>query len=263
MKINAYAKINLSLAITGLREDGYHTLHTVMQQVSLHDVLTVERAEALTFACSEPSLNGQNNLCVKAAKAFFSAARVCGGADIFLQKQIPTGAGLGGGSADAAAVLQALNTLYGNPFSRQDLLALGATLGADVPFCLHGGKCLCTGIGEILTPLERGEPLQLVIAKGQSGLSTPEMYRRMDAAKDTWSSSRRRGYFNDFQAVAESVLPDISLLRHRLLASGAEFAMMTGSGSAVFGIFPDMTLASSCAESLQREGFFSQVCVTL
>lgn len=263
MTINAYAKINLSLALTGVREDGYHTLHTVMQTVSLYDVLEVEKADSIEFACSLASLNGENNLCVKAAKAFFAAAGCSGGARIILEKHIPTGAGLGGGSADAAAVLLALNDLYGTPLSMEELLALGATLGADVPFCLHGGKCLCTGIGEILTPLPPGAPLTLVIAKGKDGLSTPEMYRRMDAVRDTWSDPAREGYFNDFQAVAEAVLPDVAHLRRRLTELGAEVSMMTGSGSAVFGIFAEATSAELCAEVLRSEGFFASLCVTL
>jgi 4-diphosphocytidyl-2-C-methyl-D-erythritol kinase len=263
MIIKAYAKINLSLALTGIREDGYHTIHTVMQTVSLHDVLTVERAETIAFCCNVPSLSGENNLCVKAARKFFATTGIAGGATIELQKNIPTGAGLGGGSADAAAVLTALNELYGTPLSMEELLALGTTLGADVPFCIHGGKCLCTGIGEVLTPLESGEPVYLVIAKGKDGLSTPEMYRRMDAVRETWSSPDRQGYYNDFQAVAESVLPDVAHLRHRLADLGAEYAMMTGSGSAVFGIYANEAAAQSSAEILQEEGFFASSCVTL
>ena len=263
MTVNAYAKINLSLALTGVREDGYHTLHTVMQRVSLHDVLTVEKADTIVFTCDLPALAGENNLCVKAARKFFSATGLAGGARIQLQKNIPTGAGLGGGSADAAAVLTALNDLYGSPLSMEELLALGVSLGADVPFCIHGGKCLCTGIGEVLTPMESGASLHLVIAKGKDGLSTPEMYRRMDRVRDTWSSPERQGYYNDFQAVAESLLPDVAYLRTRLSELGAGVAMMTGSGSAVFGIFECEAAAASCAEKLKQEGFFASSCVTL
>lgn len=263
MKIEAYAKINLSLAVTGVREDGYHTLHTVMQTVSLHDELTVECAGELSFSCSEPLLAGENNLCVKAARAFFCETGIAGGARIRLQKKIPTGAGLGGGSADAAAVLRALNVLYGNPLSLQALLALGAKLGADVPFCIRGGKCLCTGIGEVLTPLPAGERLHLVIAKGESGLSTPEMYRRMDEVRDAWSPASREGFFNDFEPVAECVLADISVLKKKLTVLGASVSMMSGSGSAVFGIFETEEKANAAAEALHGEGFFAESCTTV
>ncbi len=262
MNIKAYAKINLSLALTGVREDGYHTLHSVMQTVSLCDMLSVELAKTTVFTCSEPSLAGDKNLCVKAANAFFANTGLQGGARIHLDKHIPTGAGLGGGSADAAAVLRALNELHGEPLTTEQLLALSATIGADVPFCLQGGKCLCRGIGEVLTPMPT-EPLYLVIAKGADGLSTPDMYRRMDAVRDTWSSPDRTGYFNDFEPAAEAVLPDVSYLKHRLKALGATVSMMSGSGSAVFGIFETEQQTKKAAATLAAEGFFAEACTTV
>ncbi len=263
MKRKAFAKINLTLAITGIREDGYHTLHTVMQQVSLHDLLTVEQAEALTFTCTDETLLGEKNLCVKGAKAFFARTGIAGGAAIHLEKSLPMGAGMGGGSADCAAVLHALNELYGAPLSEEELLALGANLGADVPFCLKGGKCLCTGIGEVLTPLHGGDTLYLVVAKGKESLSTPEMYRRADQAKAHWSNPAREGFYNDFEPVAEAVLPEITYLKNRLLDLGATFAMMTGSGSAVFGIFRTEEATCPAAEALRNEGFYASSCHTL
>lgn len=263
MNIKAYAKINLSLALTGVREDGYHMLHSVMQTVSLCDTLWVELAETIEFTCSEPSLAGDKNLCVRAANAFYREAGLQCGARIHLDKHIPTGAGLGGGSADAAAVLRALNVLHGKPLTETSLLALGAALGADVPFCLHGGKCLCTGIGEILTPLPAEETLYLMIAKGTDGLSTPDMYRRMDAVRDTWSSADRAGYFNDFEPVAESVLPDISYLKRRLNELGATVSMMSGSGSAVFGIFDTEQQTKKAAQAIAAEGYFAESCTTV
>lgn len=263
MKIYAYAKINLSLALTGVRADGYHTLHSVMQTVSLCDTLWIELAEKTEFTCSVPSLSGDKNLCVKAANAFYRETKLQGGARIHLEKHIPTGAGLGGGSADAAAVLRALNELHGNQLATEQLLALGATLGADVPFCLHGGKCLCTGIGEVLTPLATDQTLFLVIAKGADGLSTPDMYRRMDAVRDTWSTAERTGYFNDFEPVAEAVLPDIAYLKKRLAELGATVSMMSGSGSAVFGVFETEEQTKKVAGTLAAEGFFAENCTTV
>lgn len=263
MEVKAYAKINLSLAVTGVREDGYHTLRTVMQTVSLCDVLSMERAEGLTFTCDSFALAGEDNLCVKAAKAFFGVARVRGGAKIDLRKKIPTGAGLGGGSADAAAVLKTLNELYGRPLTTAQLLRLGATLGADVPFCLHGGKCICTGIGEILEPVSGGEKLELVIAKGANGLSTPDMYRRLDERRELRSAPDREGYFNDFEPIAEELLADVGILKRKLKELGAHHAMMTGSGSAVFGIFDSSARSEFAAGALRTAGWFAEPCTTV
>ena len=258
----AYAKINLSLSVTGRRVDGMHTLRTVMQTVSLCDTVEVQKADTLTFTCSEPSLAGEDNLCVKAATAFLAAAGLTGGASIHLEKQVPTGAGLGGGSADAAAVLRLLNRLYDFPLQEGTLFSLGAKLGADVPFCLYGGKCLCTGIGEELSPLPDGEERALVIAKGQGSLSTAEMYRRLDASGFT--AGFDSGEENDFEPVAIELLPEIGELRRALTALGGEEARMTGSGSALFAFFPSMREAETAAETLRQErGCFAFACRTV
>lgn len=258
----AYAKINLSLSVTGRRVDGMHTLCTVMQTVSLCDTVEVQKADTLTFTCSEPSLAGEDNLCVKAATAFFAAAGLTGGASIRLEKHVPTGAGLGGGSADAAAVLRLLNRLYDFPLQEETLFSLGAKLGADVPFCLYGGKCLCTGIGEELSPLPDGEEHVLVIAKGQGSLSTAEMYRRLDASGFTAGFGSGEG--NDFEPVAIELLPEIGELRRALTALGGEEARMTGSGSALFAFFPSLQKAEIAAETLRRErNCFAVACRTV
>lgn len=240
LRASAYAKINLSLSVTGVRPDGMHTLRTVMQTVSLCDTVEVQKADELTFTCSEPTLAGEDNLCVKAAKAFFAAletrlaAGLMEGAAIHLEKHIPTGAGLGGGSSDAAAVLRLLNRLYGFPLREEVLFSLAVKLGADVPFCLYGGRCLCTGIGEELSPLPDEKERVLVIAKGEGSLSTAEMYRRLDA------HSGIPGAENDFEPVAIELLPEIGVLKRALTRLGGKEARMTGSGSALFAFFPSM-----------------------
>ena len=246
LRVPAYAKINLSLAVTGVREDGMHTLRTVMQTISLCDTVEVQRAETLTFTCSEPSLAGEDNLCVKAAKAFYGATGLAEGASIRLEKKIPTGAGLGGGSSDAATVLRLLNRLYGFPLSEDALFSLAAKLGADVPFCLYGGKCLCTGVGDVLSPLPDDEERALVIAKGPGSLSTAEMYRRLDAhgvpsgVPSGVSSGVPSGAENEFEPVAIELLPEIGDLKRALTDLGGTGAQMTGSGSALFAFFPSM-----------------------
>lgn len=251
LRANAYAKINLSLAVTGVREDGMHTLRTVMQTISLCDTVEVQKADTLTFTCSEPSLAGEDNLCVKAAKAFFAAAGLTEGASIRLEKKIPTGAGLGGGSADAAAVLRLLNRLYDFPLREEAMFSLAVKLGADVPFCLYGGKCLCTGIGEVLSPLPDEEERVLVIAKGPESLSTAEMYRRLDAFGTV------SGVENDFEPVAIELLPEIGNLKRVLTNHGGKDARMTGSGSALFAFFPSMEEAVTVALAMH----LSQRCI--
>lgn len=261
LRAPAYAKINVFLDVTGVREDGMHTLATVMQTVSLCDTVEVQKSDTLTFACSEPSLAGEDNLCVKAAKAFFAAAELTGGASIRLEKKIPTGAGLGGGSADAAAVLRLLNRLYDFPLQEEALFPLAAKLGADVPFCLYGGNCVCIGIGEVLDPIPDRKWRALVIAKGQGSLSTAEMYRRLDAR-----GSRRNDTSspNVFEPVAIELLPEIGELKQALKALGGRKACMTGSGSALFAFFPSMRKAELAAETLRRErNCFAVACKTV
>ena len=262
MKRNAYAKINTYLHITGRRPDGYHTLDTVMQSVSLHDTVSYRRTRTpLCFGCSDKALENEKNLCYKAANAFFEAVGLPASGRLFLTKRVPYGAGMGGGSSDGAATLRLLNDAFGGPLSEEELHALASSLGADVAFCLHGGKAVCKGIGEILEPLPDGEPLLLVIAKGEGGLSTPEMYRLFDERLAAGKTDGRA--VNDFQPIAEERLPEISLLREELLAAGAESSLMTGSGSAVFGVFSDDKKARLCAAKLRKKGFFAKVCTTI
>ncbi len=260
MKTSAFAKINLSLAVTGVRSDGYHTLRTVMQSISLCDTVDVTPATTLHFSCSDPALDCESNLCVRAYRAFYAAVGTEEGASIHLEKRIPTGAGLGGGSADAAAVLRLLNVLCDTPLTERQLFAVAEGLGADVPFCLHGGKCLCTGIGEKLSPLPEEEPLFLVVAKGKTGLSTPEMYRRLDERRKRVAEEL---FLNAFEPVAMEVLADIGMLKQRLLILGASEARMTGSGSAVFGIFHTSETAEQSAAILRQEGYFAASCRTI
>lgn len=247
LRAPAYAKINLSLAVTGVRPDGMHTLRTVMQTISLCDLVEMQKADTLTFTCSEPSLAGEDNLCVRAAKAFFAAAGLAEGAFIRLEKKIPTGAGLGGGSADAATVLRLLNRLYDFPLPEEALFSLGERLGADVPFCLYGGKCLCTGIGEVLSPLPDEGEAALVVAKGKRSLSTAEMYRRLDSR----GAAGKKNELNDFEPIAAELLPEIGDLKRVLTKIGGKGARMTGSGSAVFAFFPSFDEAYTCAIAVQ------------
>ena len=163
LKIKAAAKINLSLSVTGRREDGYHNIDTVMQSVSLYDVLTVIKADKITVECGE--MSGEKNIAFKAARLFFEHIETDGGAFIQIEKNIPEEAGLGGGSADAAAVLAGLDRIYNTGLSYETLKALAVRLGADVPFMLRGGTARATGIGEVLEPLPALWDCFFIIAK--------------------------------------------------------------------------------------------------
>lgn len=261
MTRNAYAKLNLRLNVTGRRADGYHTVDTVMRSVSLCDAVSWEPGgDALRFSCSDRELEKDDNLCVRAADAFFRACGLPASGLLTLTKRIPCGAGLGGGSADAACVLRLLNDACGEKLSDGELYSLAAGLGADVPFCLHGGLARCGGIGERVAELpDDGEGI-FVVAQGKERLSTAEMYRLLDGSFASGAEQTGDGYYNAFQPVAEALLPGIGALRRRLLSFGAEHALLTGSGSAVFGVFPEEKRASVCAESLRSEGLFAEVC---
>ena len=257
MNERAYAKINRFLHITGKRADGYHTLRSVMQTVTLFDELTYvpagEKEEGFRFSCSDVRLETEENLCVAAARAFFGRTGIVPSGHLYLEKHIPCGAGLGGGSADAAAVLRLLQRRFGNPLRKDELHAAAAELGADVPFCLYGGKALCEGIGEVLTPLPDGKEETVVLVRGHEGLSTAEMYRRLDRCP--FACAQDAGDVgNDFEQVAFEMLPEIRKLRDLLLHEGASEAMMSGSGSAVFGIFSTREAGHLAADRLRRRG---------
>jgi 4-diphosphocytidyl-2-C-methyl-D-erythritol kinase len=177
----ARAKINWSLLMEGLREDGYHLLDTVMQRVSLFDEIVMTPATEWSVQCSNARLPANDkNTALLAAKAYAKAAGLTDAYHIYITKNIPVGAGLGGGSADAAAVLIALNERYG-ALTREELLALGLSIGADVPFCLTGGCARCTGVGEVMEPVQPAGEYHLVIAGCGSSLNTARVFRRYDA----------------------------------------------------------------------------------
>ncbi len=270
----AYAKINLFLSVGAKRADGYHDIESIFHRISLHDDLKITKSgdSGIVFTCSDPSLPcGETNLAVRAALLFFERWGQSFGVTIHLEKHIPSQAGLGGGSADAAAVLCGLNTLAGEPFSKSELAAMGATLGADVPFCVLGGCMVAKGIGELLTQHDVLPPLPLVVAKGDIGISTKDAYAALDARGvlacrscqamlDAIASGDisdvAKLLQNDFETVTDVHLP----LKSALAEAGAIGTLMSGSGSAVFGIFATDNEAISCAENLRKHGYFAEVC---
>ena len=267
----AYAKINISLDVTSRRPDGFHEMLMVMQTVSLCDELTLtpggEGVRARSNLRYVP--NDERNLAVRAALRYFEAVpSAAQGLEISMRKQIPVGAGMGGGSSDAAGVLRALNRLSGEALSREALTELAASVGSDVAFCLRGGTMLATGRGEVLQSLPDMPPCRFVIVKPAFSISTPELFRSLDRtpprvrpdtaailaaleARDLPVLCRRM--YNVFEDVDDRRMRSIRQIKGELLDGGALGAVMTGTGSAVFGVFDDAQAAEACCGRLKKE----------
>jgi len=276
IRLKAYAKINFCLDIIGTRDDGYHLIESVMQSIDLHDIVTVKRRKDgdIRVVCRNMDLPEKSNTAYKAAEVFFKKANLkcSAGATIEIKKQIPSQAGLGGGSADAAAVLVALNRLYKTNFSEEELCNLGAKVGADVPFCVCGGTRLARGIGEILTRLADCHDCYIVVVKGKDGVSTKQAYEDYDSATDLVKlrldkviEALSRG---DFEALKGKLInvfqqttrvKEISEIVEKLKKMGAVEAAMTGSGSAVFGIFTECENTEKCAQQMKKNYPFACV----
>lgn len=272
LSVKANAKINLTLNITGRLPNGYHTLRSIMQSISLHDVVTVEKTSSaeIEVICGGGIPSGEQNIAYKAAREFFSFADIANkGVKITIEKHIPSEAGLGGGSADAAAVIYCLDKLFDCKLSQKALCEIGASVGADVPFCIMGGTALCEGIGEVITPLSPLECECVLIAKGKLGVSTKEAYAKIDSAEiknSPWEVSDFSGGFenwaklcsNDFEAVSGN--SEVEAIISEMKNSGAALSRMSGSGSAVFGLFSESKNAESCQKRLSGLGFFAEIC---
>ena len=269
MTFRAPAKINLFLRITGRRADGYHTLYSLMCPVSLYDTLTFDFGMSeLSVSCSHPDVpQDATNLAVIAARRFFEAAfdgrlPPSGGVHIHIRKRIPVGAGLGGGSSDAAAVLESLNRYYAAPLSVSTLMRVGARVGADVPFFLLGGPALASGIGDRLVSFPHLPFWTVLLVYPNVAVSTAWVYKNLNLrlTKDKKKLSRFHfdGRFfsvpehlvNDLEPVTERAFPVIKEIKRLLLAHGAAGAMMSGSGSTVFGLFTDAKRADSAHSAL-------------
>lgn len=267
IRIAAHAKINLTLAVLGRRADGYHELDTIMHAISLADTVEIEKADGLSLVVEAGTAPlGQENLMMRAAAWFFSETGIAGGAVMRLWKRIPQEAGLGGGSADAAAVLRGLNCLYGNPFPLAELARRAAVIGADVPFCVMGGAARCRGIGEILTPLSAWEGLPLLIVRPAVSVSTRAAYTALDesgsarenktdaaekALREKSFSALAAAFSNDFESALFPTNPALAKASAELKAFGFP-TMMTGSGSAFFVLTPAEKREAVRGEILQR-----------
>lgn len=279
MRIEARAKINWSLDIVGQRPDGYHLMDMLMQPVTLHDVVTIEPADALTLQTGGWPLlpPTEDHLALRAARALQKHTGCTRGAAIHVEKRIPVGAGMGGGSADAAAVLHGLNEMWALNLSQAELEAIGLTLGADVPFCLRGGLTRTTGVGEIMEPLPCSCDWPLVVIQPCEGLSTGAVFkayhRQAEVIRPATQDAARAladgdlpllaaSLGNVLQPVSEAMRPAIAEAIAALRQQGAAIALMTGSGSAVFGVFDADEAARAAYDALRPRWESTFLCRT-
>lgn len=263
----APAKLNLALDVVGLLPNGYHDLDMVMQTITLYERLTLRRAEEvqLHLPGSWVPVN-EKNTAVKAARAFFRYTGLAGGVDMEIEKHIPVRAGMAGGSADAAGVLVGLNALYEARLSTSELCALGAGIGADVPFALMGGTCRVQGVGDFLKALPPCPPCWFVIAMPSVGVSTPEAFARYDQMGSplhpdlaVQEAAIRAGDLAALCAAAGNALEHCSgaketpHIRAILDEQGALASLMTGSGAAVFGVFDREAKAQAARAALRQQ----------
>lgn len=252
----SYAKINLTLDVLGKRDNGYHDVEMIMQTVSLFDLVIVDKtAGGITVNTNLKYLpTNERNIAYKAAKLFFEKTGIGGGARVIIHKNIPVAAGLAGGSGNGAAVLCALNLLFNAGLSVDELCAMGAQLGADVPYCIIGSTQLATGIGEILTPLPHMKKTTVLIVKPPINVSTGSVYERIDSApiekrpetkkiidgiREGNTAVVAENLCNVMESVTETMYPEIGGIKKKMLLNGAIGAVMSGSGPSVFGIFDD------------------------
>ena len=279
----AYAKINLYLDVTGRREDGFHDILSVMHSVSLCDVITVsaERSDdtLVSITSNNQSLPlNEDNIVYRAAKEYLDYFNLKARVEIRIDKNIPIGAGLGGGSSDAAATLRAINKIFKCGYGI-DLINICKKLGSDVSFCLFGGLYLCSGRGEELYKLESSIMSNYVVAIGDCRVSTPKAYAELDKKYNNFVNYNPKDvslvYHNmivDLETNGETAIPlynifenvianvEVNKIKENMIKSGADYVLMSGSGPSVFGKFLDYNMAQKACQILSDAGFTAFVC---
>lgn len=274
-RVSSFAKVNLGLEVLGSREDGYHELRTLFQTIALHDDLSLRPAREVTVRCDHAGVpTDASNLAARAALALRRFARLDHGVEITIEKRIPVGGGLGGGSSNAAATLLALDRMWRLGLGRAGLLPLARRLGADVPFFLFGGTALGLARGDEVYPLHRQLSGHLVLVDPGRPISTAAVFSRLDArltprensnnifrfvSSDLGGSSAWRVLTNDLESAALEEAPDLKhqvrRIRGFLVRDGALLASLSGSGSSYFGLFDDAERARRAQEALRGAGF--------
>ena len=255
ININSYAKVNIGLKILNKRSDGYHNISTVFQEIDLFDSITISKSDGpLKFSSNVEWLqNDQNNLCVIAYNYIKNIYKI-GGANIVLKKNISRGSGLGSGSSNAAATMKGLREIYNLEVADSELIKIGSKIGADVPFFINGSTQVGEGIGEKLTSISSSMDAQYLIVTPDIPIDTKWAYSQYKNNLDNCSSPTKfsdsfRGktinldtlkfFENDFESVVFPTYPEIGAIKNKLIALGAKFASLSGSGSTVYGIFDD------------------------
>lgn len=264
MKLKANAKINLTLDVIGKRDDGYHLIDSVFQSVSLCDEISLEKCDNITVRCSDNTICDNSNIAYKAAQKFFEYANISGGAQIVIKKHIPLASGMGGGSADAAAVIVALDKLYKTNLSKDTLCKIGLSVGADVPFCIMGGTARVGGIGEQMSKLPDMPDCAILLVKHGTKLSTADMYKKIDSCPQTkfYTQAVSDGIKNgDLNVVCKNVynafssVCDNNDLINDIKQTKPLAVSLSGSGPTVFAIYSDMLLAADAKSELEKVGY--------
>jgi 4-diphosphocytidyl-2-C-methyl-D-erythritol kinase len=280
LKYIAPAKINLVLEVLGRRDDGYHEIRSLVQTISLCDVLAFELADVISLKCSEPSLQTSDNLVIKAAELLREVSGCQRGARIKLEKRIPWGVGLGGGSSDGAATLLALNRLWELKLTTSDLMGLAARLGSDVPFFIHGGAAWVEGRGEKVTPLPHSPTswfVLLISTLPKTSNKTQHLYSRLgtghftnghlvDIAVKSWSKDKQIAsslLFNVFDKVAFDAFPGLADCWERLVEAGADDIHLAGSGPALFAPVDSESGAKEIQRRLRQQKLESYAVSTI
>jgi 4-diphosphocytidyl-2-C-methyl-D-erythritol kinase len=266
LTVRCYAKLNLYLDVVGKRPDGYHNIETIFQSVDLYDTITIESAlnSVVSVRCDHSALaDPKKNIVYRAVRLVQDTFSTDLGATITIEKRIPLGAGLAGGSTDAAGTLTALAELWSLPTDLKTLDEIAGRLGADVPFCMHGGTAVATGTGEILSPIEITRPWWVVIVCPEINVPTSEVYRRVDVRGFEASGDRfkhavaavRAGdlpaaLYNSMEPVVFDAYPQVRAARDALAAAGGTRVLMTGSGAAVYALVPTEEEAHRLADRI-------------
>ncbi|MDZ7671614.1 MAG: 4-(cytidine 5'-diphospho)-2-C-methyl-D-erythritol kinase [Halanaerobiales bacterium] len=275
LTVKAYAKINLFLDIKNLREDGYHNLEMVMQSISLHDTITLYKKDnGIKIETNHSKLtNGEENLAYKAAQAVINRTKLAQGIKIFIDKKIPIAAGLAGGSTDAAAVINGMNKLYDLNLGEKEIHNIAFEIGSDVPFCLKGGTAFATKRGEKLRYLRPLKKHKVLLVKPPEMVSTKKVYnlydeyniskdipvkKLLDIINNNKELNIEDGWANVLELITKRLVPDVKIIKDKLLDQGFKFTMMTGSGPTVFSLLDkkDIDLAYNVINNWPRTDDF-------
>lgn len=279
LEINSYGKINLALDVIKRREDNYHEINTIMQSIDLKDRLIIEdykEGEVIIQSNVDTLPSMEDNLVYKAYKILSDKFNIKRGVKVYIEKNIPMGAGLAGGSGNAASMLKGLNTLWNLGLSEKELIDIGVNIGADVPFCIKGGTCIAKGIGEKLTSIESFKGKDILICNPGINISTKDAYEilKLDDNRIDIDSLARCIESNDLYGMKDFVknkmeegifklFPEIGEIKEKLVDLGAVFALMSGSGSTVFGVFDSKEKMNYAKNILEKEVKLVIACKTL